>query len=393
MRVLVGTRPFIGHLYPMMPFVRALARDGHEVTVASAASFLPEISRLGFDALGAGLDPRDSSVVGTAPAAGYGAEVLRSKARDITSWARANPVDVVVREPTDFAPAFAAELLGVPHVTLGRSQFLPARHWGPYVGASLAEVRLQLGLPADPGLHQLFGSCYLDMVPEWFQPPGLALPANRVEIRADGFDGPDDLADDAGWAWGLASDRRVYVTFGTHYNRNHGLVRTVVDAVSGPGGDILVTVGRDQEPRQVVPGSLPGVTVRRYVPQSRVLAGCSLVVCHGGYSTVLGSIRAGVPLVVIPRGSDHFANAEQAQRLGVAVVVGSDAVNAQAIRTAVETVLCDPEYARAAADLARRACEVDSVEYGARLLTHLPALHRRGIDVTGQSSMFTSGRA
>jgi UDP:flavonoid glycosyltransferase YjiC (YdhE family) len=38
MRFLFGVRPFLGHLYPMVPLGRELVSRGHEVIVASAAS-------------------------------------------------------------------------------------------------------------------------------------------------------------------------------------------------------------------------------------------------------------------------------------------------------------------------------------------------------------------
>ena len=48
MRVLLCTRPFLGHAYPMVPLAAALRELGHDVAFATAAPFLPELERLGW---------------------------------------------------------------------------------------------------------------------------------------------------------------------------------------------------------------------------------------------------------------------------------------------------------------------------------------------------------
>lgn len=126
------------------------------------------------------------------------------------------------------------------------------------------------------------------------------------------------------------------------------------------------------------------MTVLRYVPQSSVLPICSLVVCHGGYSTVLGAILAGLPLVVIPQGSDHQANARQCERLGVGVTVAPEQFSTEVVREAANRVLSDPSFRTAARSFAARAAAAAPVQFGARLVAHLPTLHRQRIDVTGR---------
>jgi UDP:flavonoid glycosyltransferase YjiC (YdhE family) len=383
MRVLFTCRPFIGHLYPMLPLARALLLDGHEVRFATTARFLPEVARLAVPAVPAGADPCRPSRSDDTAAPGYGVEMIRSKVEDIVSWAAAAPIDLVVREPTDFSGVYAAEVLGVPHVTLGRSQFLPAAHWGGLVGRTLEILRHDLGLPADPDLTGLFGSCYLDMVPSWFQPPGQPLPANRVELRPEQFDDPGG----GSYAeWKPKTSTGIYVTFGTVYNRAVAVIRKTVAAVSGLGRDVLCTVGADQDPADVVPGcACDDVTIERYLPQSAVLPRCSLVVCHGGYSTVMGAICAGVPMVLIPRGSDHYANAEQCERLGVGITVPPQDFSLDAVRAASQRVLSDPSFAVSSRTLAQRASSAASVRFGARLLNRVPTLHRARLDVAGRT--------
>lgn len=56
MRVLFTSTPNYGHLYPLVPFARALADAGHEIAFAMRASFAPALADLGFRHFPAGLD-------------------------------------------------------------------------------------------------------------------------------------------------------------------------------------------------------------------------------------------------------------------------------------------------------------------------------------------------
>ena len=56
MRVLLTSVPGFGHLLPLVPIGRALAGAGHEVRIATSASFAGPVERCGFTAVEAGLD-------------------------------------------------------------------------------------------------------------------------------------------------------------------------------------------------------------------------------------------------------------------------------------------------------------------------------------------------
>ena len=61
--------------------------------------------------------------------------------------------------------------------------------------------------------------------------------------------------------------------------------------------------------------------VERWVPQPEALARASLVVCHGGSGTVLGTLAAGIPLIILPLFADQLANARMLAEAGAARVV------------------------------------------------------------------------
>src|ERR1700689_3335580 len=60
-----------------------------------------------------------------------------------------------------------------------------------------------------------------------------------------------------------------------------------------------------------------GVKIARYIPQSSIMNECSLVVCHGGRSTVLTALARAVPVVCLPLGSGPFFVGRRLAALGL----------------------------------------------------------------------------
>jgi UDP:flavonoid glycosyltransferase YjiC (YdhE family) len=52
----------------------------------------------------------------------------------------------------------------------------------------------------------------------------------------------------------------------------------------------------------------------------RVVAEAAAVVCHGGSGTVLGTLSAGVPLIVVPLFADQADNARRVEAVGAGLV-------------------------------------------------------------------------
>ena len=75
---------------------------------------------------------------------------------------------------------------------------------------------------------------------------------------------------------------------------------------------MLLTTGADLDLGPVP----PNVTVERWVPQTRRARRARLVVCHGGSGTVLGTLAAGLPLIILPLFADQATNAERARERG-----------------------------------------------------------------------------
>ncbi|MEU6017035.1 nucleotide disphospho-sugar-binding domain-containing protein [Streptomyces sp. NPDC047515] len=125
---------------------------------------------------------------------------------------------------------------------------------------------------------------------------------------------------------------------------------------------VLLTAGHGADLPGI--GQLPPhVHVEAWVPQADVLAGASLVVCHGGSGTVFGALAAGVPLVCVPLFADQPVNALLVAEAGAGLavtptggpaddsaVLGPDDVSR--IRSAARLLLKEPSYRARAGRLA-----------------------------------------
>jgi MGT family glycosyltransferase len=131
------------------------------------------------------------------------------------------------------------------------------------------------------------------------------------------------------------------VTLGTtEVTQTPGLYEAILTELRDEPINLVVAVGRHRDPAAFGPQP-PHVRVERVVDHGALLPRCDLVVSHGGFSTIMGSLAAGVPLVVIPVQGDQPRNARRCVDLGVGRMVHAEALESGAIRAATRAVLAD----------------------------------------------------
>jgi MGT family glycosyltransferase len=138
-------------------------------------------------------------------------------------------------------------------------------------------------------------------------------------------------------------------------------LRAVLDALAALPVDVLATVGPDGDLGALVerPGN---VRVERYVPQTRVLHRCAVVVSHGGSGTVLGALAAGVAQLCLPQGADQFLNAEAVAARGAGLALAPGEVTPVNVTEAVARLLDDPSSRQAAQAVAEEIAAMPSPE-------------------------------
>jgi len=351
-RVLVTSTPGLGHVLPMLPLVRELRARGHDVRWIGGQAISGDLRDAGVDVVEAGLSEGErmaqvaSRLAGAAevPAherrlrvfptafAGLAVPAVLGVVQDeVERWSP----DVVVHEAAELAAPLAAARAGIPSVSHGFGEVIPAMAMRG-AGEVLAPAWRDAGLEPDPWAGSYRGM-HVDIYP----------PSLRSEPM-------DHVADVQACrpAEGVPADgHRVYVSFGTLFNQPGELFRTAALAAAEVAEEVLVTVGPGVDPAAL--GPLPAhVQVEAFVPQAEVLPSCAAVVCHAGSGTVLAALAHGVPLVCLPQAADQFANAHNVARRGAGEVrTGPDLDHAD-VRDAVERVLRSPGPRAAAAEVA-----------------------------------------
>lgn len=385
MRVLFCTTGGLGHLLPLLPLAAALRGRGHEVAWATAPDALPRLEGLGIELFAAGPTFEASRCrfraahADAAQLAGerlsaftfprlfgavLGPAVLDELDRVVRCW---RP-DFMVHEPAALAAPVISHNHGLRHVAHGYGLRPPSE----YVSAAMTFLQPSLrarGLeaPVDGGLYR---HLYLDIAPSSLQPP--SGPADHSVIRFNPYRPTDGLvtalpAELRSALQGSAAPRpRIYVTFGTVFNRSPALM-VVACAAARLDGVVVVTTGAD--------GDLLGqftlgaqVHVHRFVDQAALLPHCDVVVSHGGAGTLLGAAAHGIPQLILPQAADHFRNARAISAVNAGHAVEPERQSVDVVTAALSAVLGSRTLSAGAKKLAQ---EIASMPNAAAAACHL----------------------
>lgn len=302
-------------------------------------------------------------------------------ASDVVSELKARPVDCFVYDQMLPAASIAAEKMGISRVALAPNiwllpvpgmppmgtGFTPAR--GPlsrFRDATIRSVmtrlferalppinaaRASLGLPDAPSMQAQFlnaDATYVLTSPR-FDWPSPALPKNVF------YAGP--ILDDPTWTdpwrspW-AADDLRPLVLVGLSscFQGQVAVLNALVRALATLPVRALVTLGNSVSPCEV--GGADNVVVVKSAPHAEVLRSASLLITHCGHGTTMKGLVAGVPLLCVPMGRDQGDNAARVLDRGAGLRVKANASVAK-IAAAVQTLLQDPKYKRAAERLGK----------------------------------------
>lgn len=363
-----------------MPIARALADAGHDVAFATGPNLVPRIARAGFAAFPAG--PPDAWPRGAPPAAPeelvpWVWEELYAGPPAAERLAALRPLcerwrpDVLVRENAELAGGIAAEALGIPHAVVQNGNLaVNGLLRAGRMRERLDAMRASQGLGPDPAFTMRYRYLLLLPVPRSFHDPALPLPPTAHFLRPLTFDrtGDEGLP---GWLADLPPRPTVYVTLGTVFNARRGdLFALAIAALRDEPVNLIVTVGRDQDPDQFGPQP-ENVRVARYIPQSLLMGRCDVMVNIAGMNSLRAAFTQGVPLVVLPLVAEHAFNAARCAALGLARVLDAQAVTPAAVREAVRAVLGDPRYRESAARVRDEVAAMPGPEHAVALLERL----------------------
>ena len=253
-----------------------MGRAGADVVFAVPASAVGDVTRLGFASVptSSGAPTAETIAVfeqvATHPepntlvvADHFGHARVNASVGATVDAVRTMRPDVIVSEACEFSGPLAAELAGIPYVTVGITTFrLDRMSWQPLVDRLNAHRR-SLGLDLTPDDGWLHRWMYATAFPDFMQLPGTVLPATTSRFR---HEDPEGAQLDAA-RWGRTGRTSVYATLGTAAPGQAGMVdtyRAAIAALGSADADVLFTIGK-LDPGAL--GRLPGnVRVASYVP-------------------------------------------------------------------------------------------------------------------------------
>jgi UDP:flavonoid glycosyltransferase YjiC (YdhE family) len=354
MRILITSTGGAGHLQPLLPYAEAFRRGGHDLRVAAPASVADILQKADLDhAVLPDPTPDAAKPVMAQMDAAKGADAypvaiqelfygIRAEAAlpAVLSIARDWRPDLVLREASEPCGALAAESFGLPHARVNVHNPVIEDLFVRLGAEPVDALRRAAGLVADQGAA-LRAEAVFTGFPAALDATLPRTPPFRVRGDAPrpAAHEKDDLP-------------LVYMTLGTLAGRSpksQAAFRTLMTAVADLPLRALMTLGPVMPTAEL--GPIPAnVRVETFVPQADVLCRATAVLCHGGAGTVLGTLAAGLPMVITPLFADQPANATSvaASGAGIAVVDGT----AADIRAALEKVLADPTYRQRAREIA-----------------------------------------
>ncbi|MDE3130721.1 MAG: glycosyl transferase [Acidobacteriota bacterium] len=392
-RVFLGAFGQPGHAFPMLALGRRLVERGHEVTYETWGRWREHVEAAGIEFLPAPEYP----VFPTRerPLKPYEA-VVRATAPTRAAIAARRP-DVVVHDILTLAPSLAAELEGVPTVTLIPHLFpVAAPGFAPYsVGARLPRTRAgqvfwgMFARPLEQGLRQgrdqlnetrrrlglaplqrLHGGlspslCLVATFPqleyprEW--PPAVHVVGPMLwEPPAPGTVAPPP-----------GGEPLVVVAPSTSHDPGQRLLRASLEGLRGVNVRVLASLDRRPAAAPVRAGQRARLV--NWMSYTDVMGEAALVICHAGHGTIARALARGVPILAVPHSGDMAENAARLDWAELGVRLPWRFLSAPTLRLAAERALGrQAQLSAKASELSMWAATHDGPTRAAELIEALP---------------------
>lgn len=390
MRLLVAITSGFGHIRPSAPIAAAAQRRGHEVRyVVSSPDHLMAGNTRGSGAIapaefttGLGfltdvVEPSDiTSLVDRLPAPeSDGAATFRRfflRAANAEPYIRSLTDDwrphAILSDTAGLDASAIAEQTDTPLATF---DFAPAL-FGILDAVAPGEVawfRREMGLTPHPDPERKRN--HLTIVgapPSWFAGHSLLANTHFVQpMEPDPAPGESigELLDHA--------DERplVYVTFGTAFNTPE-LFQLVFDSVADLDVRVIATIGKNNHAGDLtIPDNVRTVP---FVSQALVLEHADAVVAHGGYGSLMGALKRGLPVLCLPLAPpDNRFNAAQLVKLGAGLALDQHERTPDVIRQSLRQLLENRQHRERAREVAADIASLPPVDHAAELIERLAA--------------------
>jgi|HubBroStandDraft_1064217.scaffolds.fasta_scaffold00451_6 MGT family glycosyltransferase len=135
---------------------------------------------------------------------------------------------------------------------------------------------------------------------------------------------------------------------------------------------VILTTGGNREPSELDLGPIaPNVHVVRWVSHTELLPRLAVMITTGGSATVQSTLKAGVPLIIVPTEWDKPDIARRVVETGAGVRLEPKQCTPQGLRAAVEQVLGTPSFRQNAQRMAAAFARYGGPQAAADLLEKL----------------------
>jgi MGT family glycosyltransferase len=166
----------------------------------------------------------------------------------------------------------------------------------------------------------------------------------------------------------------IHATEGTSHYQKPFLLKAAAQGLGGQPMHVILTTGAKRDPEALGLAPLPSnVHLAQWVSHTELLPRCAVVVTTGGANTIVSSLQAGTPLVVVPTTWDKPDNARRVVEAGVGVRLSARKCTPERLREAIEHVLAEPAYRANAQRIAAAFREAPGPRVAADLLEGLVA--------------------
>ncbi|MBQ6419722.1 MAG: glycosyl transferase [Clostridia bacterium] len=365
--------PAHGHTNPMLPVAAALVRRGDRVRFYSFAPFEEKIRKTGAeyvscDAFLPELSAEEEAqlkAVNTTEMTLQDLKITMEMDEFLGREFREFRPDAVYTDSVCFWGKLSAIKHGVPAV-VSTSTFAFNKYSSGYMKRSPKETaQLVFGLPKmSKALKELepYGyhvKSFLSLVVSDNDTDSVVYTSQRFQPCALSFSEHYAFVGPSVFSAAAPEKEKgrplVYISMGTVLNDCPDFYRKCIEALKDSDLDVRISCGSAVDPASFAP--LPAnIRMDPYVDQPEVLAGADVFLTHCGMNSVSESLYMATPMVLFPQTAEQEAVARRVNEIGAGVRLKE--VSAGGIRKAVETVLSDSAFARAAAECSRdfRAC-------------------------------------
>lgn len=389
--------PFHGHVNPTLPLMRALVRQGDEVTYFSTAAFEDKIRSTGANYRGyENLHTFEQSrtVTHVIHHGSLVAEATHALLPEVLASVEQERPDYLIFDMSAPWGQTASRRFNIPAVASfphlpfywrtifndrrvlrkGLQSIRPGYGYWRQLRRQTTKIVKDYRL-RDPGdinvlsstaeLNIVFSSRYLQPYQEHFDDSYLYV---GPEIDVERQEEPLEIQ--------RRSDQKlVYIAVGTVYQANMDFFRHCLKAFDQERYAVIMSVGRAVDPSML--GTIPdNFTVAQFVPQLAILREADVFITHGGMNSISEAVIYGVPMIVVPNTVEQSINAARVEQLKGGLYLEPDRLSVEQLQQAVETVLSNPSMAEGIGRIRTSFLEAGGVERAAGAIQAFKQRHQ-----------------